>query len=319
MSENARGGKIVITGANGMVGSSLVDRLAGRFELVLVDVVTGRIESLGDSNRVLKASCLCVDEWESALENAYCVVHLAALVHRTAGTSGESDQYIATNVEATRMLYEACVRQRVRRFLFFSTNDVYRPSRELATEETPTEPRGPYARSKLIAEQHLWEASRDVGTAVCVFRPASIYGENDTGSMRSLVLLCRKGVVPMIGRGNTPKALLYVKDAAQAVERYIVSQRDHRGEVFNICSGTHTYREIIDTICEVYRLAPLRVCVPEWFCRRIAPRIRPLSKLATAAQARVISGCKAARLLGYKPEYSLAEGLTDSIDYYLQP
>ena len=95
--------------------------------------------------------------------------------------------------------------------MFFSTNDVYASSDKLITEDTFTAPQSVYGKSKLIAEQYLLEDSKRDNTAVCIFRPASVYGENDKGSMKTLITLCRKGIVPMIGDGAHETSLFTYK------------------------------------------------------------------------------------------------------------
>jgi len=310
--------KILITGANGMIGSAIVRELINKYELILVDSYTNRIEQYSDKATIIKNDLIKVVEWQDALNGVYCVVHLAAAVHWAPKTSEEEQMFIQTNAEGTRTLYYACLENSVERFLFFSTNDVYIASDELITEETPTEPKGIYGKSKILAEQYLLEASKASKTAVCIFRPASVYGENDIGSMKSLIAFCRKGIVPMIGRGANKKALLYLKDIVQAVEMYIESENDQNGEVFNISSGDYEYREIIDAICNGYGFKPLRIYIPAWFCKKVASKISPLKKLAVAGETKAVSNDKALKLLGYKGKYSLINGLMDAKGYYVE-
>ena len=309
--------QILITGANGMIGSAIIPKLINKYKLILVDAYTNRIEKYANRATVIKSDFVTLSKRQEVLEGVYCVVHLAAAVHWVPKTKREELQFIQTNVEGSRMIYNACSRQGVARFLFFSTNDVYAASDALITEETATAPRGIYGKSKFLAEEHLREASLTSKTAVCIFRPASVYGENDKGSMLSLITFCRRGLVPMIGKGENKKALLYLKDIAQAVERYLACEKDHNGEVFNISSGDYTYRGIIDTVCGIYGLKPLRVYVPDWFCKTVAPKISPLKKLAVAGEVKTISNDKALKLMGYEGTYSLEEGLLDAKGYYM--
>jgi len=257
-------------------------------------------------------------EWQDVLDNVYCVIHLAATVHWVPTTKKEKLKFIQTNAMGTKILYDACEKHGVERFLFFSTNDVYMASDNLITEETATEPKGIYGESKFLAEEYLREASLKSKTAVCIFRPASVYGENDKGSMKSLIGLCKKGIVPMIGKGENKKALLYLKDIVQAVARYVDCEKNQNGEVFNIVSGNYKYKEIVDAICGSYGLKPLRVYVPAWFCKKIASKIAPLKKLTVASEVKTVSNDKALKMLGYVGKYSLEEGLLDAKGYYIE-
>ncbi|SHH38540.1 NAD-dependent epimerase/dehydratase family protein [Desulfosporosinus lacus] len=308
--------KILITGANGMIGSAIIRELINKYELILLAPRTHRIEEYADRATIIKSDLLEVNVWQGMLDNVYCVVHLAAAVHWMPMTIEEERQFIKTNAEGTRILYNACIDHGVERFLFFSTNDVYAVSDQLITERTATDPQGFYGKSKLLAEQYLRKSSKGSKTAVCIFRPASVYGQNDKGSMKSLIAFCRKGIVPMIGKGANKKTLLYLKDIVQATARYIESENDLDGEVFNISSGDYGYKEIIDSICDCYGLNPLRVYIPTWFCKKVASKVGPLKKLAVAGEIKIVSNDKATKILRYKGKYSLADGLMDAKSYY---
>lgn len=309
--------KILITGANGMIGSAIVRKFIGKYELILVDPYTNRIDQYKDRATIITKNLTEVSEWQNVLDGVYCVVHLAAAVHWVPKTKEEEQQFILTNAEGTRILYDACAKHGVERFLFFSTNDVYETSDKLITEETTVDPKDVYGKSKLLAEKYLLKGLKTSKTAVCIFRPASVYGENDKGSMKSLIAFCRKGIVPMIGRGENKKALLYLKDTVQAVEKYIENESNLNGEVFNISSGDYEYKEIINAICNSYGFKPVRIYIPAWFCKNIASKIGPIKKLAVAGEIKTVSNDKASRLLRYERAYSLKEGLMDAKSYYV--
>ncbi|SHJ34977.1 Nucleoside-diphosphate-sugar epimerase [Dethiosulfatibacter aminovorans DSM 17477] len=308
--------KVLITGANGMIGSALVNELIDKYELVLLDKYTNRIEQYSDKALIIKESLSDMEKWQDSLEDVYCVVHLAAAVHWVPKTVEEEKQFIKTNAEGTKDLFEICSGKGVDKFLFLSTNDVYEASNELITEETETNPTSVYGKSKLLGEKYITENNADVNPSVCIFRPASVYGVNDKGSMKSLIAFCRKGLVPMIGDGLNKKALLYLKDLIQAVEKYIESDDIKSGEVFNISSGDFGYKEMIDNISDVFGYKPFRLYIPGWFCMNIASKIGPLKKLAVAGETKMVSNDKANRLLGYEIGYRLVDGLRDSREYY---
>lgn len=309
--------KILITGANGMIGSAIVQEFINKYELILVDPYIDRIEQYREQATIVTKNLSKISEWHEVLDGVFCVIHLAAAVHWVPKTVEEENIFIRVNAEGTKDLYNACKKHEVERFLFFSTNDVYEASNKMITEETPIVGQEIYGKSKLLAEQLLFKESELDKTSICIFRPASIYGENDKGSMRSLIAFCHKGIVPMIGRGENKKALLYLKDAVQAVKRYIESDNNFNGEIFNISSGDFGYKEIIDTICKCYGCKPIHLYIPTWFCKNIAPRIELLKKLKVASETKIVSNRKANKILGYKETYSLEDGLIDAKDYYL--
>lgn len=310
--------KILITGANGMIGSAIVREFINKYELILVDPHTSRIEQYKGRVTILKRSLTEISEWQDVLDEVYCVIHLAAAVHWVPKTRKEEQKFIDTNAEGTRKLYNVCSKHGVKRFLYFSTNDVYEASDKVITENTDVKPNSIYGESKLIAEKYLLEDIKKGKTAVCIFRPASIFGENDRGSMKSMISFCRKGFVPMIGKGENKKALLYLKDIVHAVELYVDNKSDLNGEILNISSGDFGYKEIIDTICNSYGFKPFRIYIPIWFCRSIATKVGPIKKLSIAAKTMMTSNEKASKMIKYKAKYTLSDGLMDAKNYYFQ-
>lgn len=310
--------KILITGANGMVGSALVQELVDSYDLVLVDKNINRIIEHGTraNVKILESDLHNLSNWTNELENVYCVIHLAAAVHWEPKNVQQEELFIKTNTEATTKLYDACSQLGVKRFLFFSTNDVYKATDDLIDEEFATEPKGVYGRSKLIAENNLLEKSKNSPTAICVFRPSSIYGVNDKGSMSSLIRLSKKGFFLMLGKGKNKKSLLYLSDIVKIVHKYIQNENDFNGHIFNVSSGNYSYQEIVETINTVFSLRPLKLFVPGWFCEYIAPKFRLLKKINSAYETKIISDAKIKELLCSLEGYPLKDGLQDAKYYY---
>lgn len=308
--------KVLITGANGMIGNAIINELIDSYELVLVDPFIDKIEKYSNRALIIKDNLYDISKWEVNLNEVYCVIHLAAAVHWKTKNKKEEKQYMEINAECTRKLYNACTEHGVGKFLFFSTNDVYVSSNEIITEDTPVNAKGIYGRSKLLAEQYLIESSKTSNTSICIFRPASVYGVYDKGSMRSLIGLCKKGIVPIIGDGTNKKALLYVKDIVLAVKKYVNCEIDLNGEIFNISSGNFEYKDIIDAICYVFNVKPLRLYIPRWITNKVL-KFGPFVKLSIAGESKIVSDDKIKKTLGYEMKYSLYDGLNDAKEFYM--
>lgn len=309
--------RILITGANGMIGSSLFKTLQQKYELILVSPRIDRIEKYATNATIVKSELSQMSEWRNRLQGVFCVVHLAAMVYQTPKSPEDKKRFFEVNTVGTQKLYQACSEEGVKRFLFFSTNDVYHASEQAISEDTPVNPQGTYGQSKLLAEQNLLEMSSSASTAVCIFRPSSVYGENDKGSMNTLVSFCKRGVIPLVGRGENSKPLLYLKDLNQAVERYIEHDNNFNREVFNISSGNYAYKDIINSICGSYQFKSYRIYLPRTLSMHISSKVSFLRKLRIAGESKIISIDKAIRMLGYQAKYPLHEGLMDSKGYYL--
>lgn len=296
-----------------MLGSHLVQYFKDSYKVIAVDRTLDKIKKFSNQVTLLENNLEEIEKWENHLDGVEYVVHLAAIVRSKA----DRDVFMRVNVKATEKLLRACKRYDVQRFLFFSTNDVYKDKKDTIFEEDLIMPKSKYSESKFLAEETLLSLLKEINVKVCIFRAASIYGTNDKGSMKSMINLCKKGIVPMIGNGGNPKALLYIEDCAYAVDRYFKSENPFNGEIFNISSGDYSYSEILDTICKVYGLKPFRLYIPRWLCNSKLFSFGVLKKLKTASSIKRISCKKAIRLLGYRSRYTLSDGLRDSKKYYI--
>jgi nucleoside-diphosphate-sugar epimerase len=161
--------RAVVTGSSGFVGRALCARLASVDRL-----------SLGAADWQARIAA-------TALEGA-TVFHLAARVHDT----GDERAFVADNVDKTRALAEAAVREGSRRLVFVSTIKVHgeeSPGRALREEDVPA-PADAYGRSKLAAEEALHGTARESGLEVVIVRPPLVYGGGARANLEALVRLC---------------------------------------------------------------------------------------------------------------------------------
>jgi len=294
--------KIVVTGANGMVGAAVVKNLYKDYVLVAIDRHKDRIApfiEIANGLQFVMSDILSVSDWKAILGGAYAVVHLAANVHWTPRTSEEIANFYKVNTEGTRLLINKSAEYGVKKFLFFSTNDVYRSSDHEIDESEPLDASSIYAKTKLEAENLILQAYSNGPLDVLILRPASIYGEYDTGSMTSLISLCKHGVVPVIGPGENVKALLYVK------------------EVANFASGNYSFVQIINTINDVFDLNSRVIKLPLFLKdNRIFAKSKNFQKLKAASESKKVNFDKIKRSYGFVSSYDLKAGLTDSLEYY---
>ena len=197
-------GTIVITGASGFVGGALGRRLhaLGR-PLVAVsrqpDVHLPGVRALAvpgyEDAAALDAACA----------GAACVVHLAALAHR----SGSPEEF-AASVRAAQALAAAAVRARVPRFLLVSSIGVLGNRTETGpfTEASPARPVEPYAVSKLHAEEAVAAATASTATGLVIVRPPLIYGPHAPGNFGRLVGLVRRGLPLPVARVRNARTFI---------------------------------------------------------------------------------------------------------------
>lgn len=189
--------RIIITGAGGFVGRRVVERLLAQGARV---TGIGRSAPAADwpaSATWVRADVANAAEYEHALTDADCVLHLAALTGKA-----KPEDFQRANVDATKALLDACARANVRRFVFVSSVAVTFADRRYYA----------YSDSKIAAEAHV----RDAATPSVIVRPTMILGPG-SAIEASLSRLARLPVAPIFGDGRRVVQPVDVDDVADVL------------------------------------------------------------------------------------------------------
>jgi nucleoside-diphosphate-sugar epimerase len=299
--------KVVVTGAAGFIGRWVVGELLERGHTVLpVDnlsqgdpdnlaafAVHPRLEPLVVGDVRDGASCR---RW---LAGADAVAHLAASISVQDSIDDPAGTF-DNDVVGTFRLLEAA-REHGTRFLFMSTCMVY----DLATapagiaEEHPVKPASPYAASKIAGEALTLSYVHAYGLPATVVRPFNTYGpfQRSVGEGGVVSIFTRRSLageeLRIYGDGTQTRDLLYASDCARFVCDALVSDAA-TGLVLNAGTGADVS---VNGLAALVETDPARIVH--------VPHIHPQSEIAVLrCDAR-----RAAELLGWRPEVSLAEGL----------
>ncbi len=210
---------VLVTGATGCIGYALTTRLVetgewGTVRVLVrpdsdtldlpsgVDILYGDIEGDLEPLRV-------------AVRNVDCILHAAAKVHDPNGTDEEFDRI---NRRGTERLLEACIAEKTcPRFLFYSTVAVYGEETppEGISEDTPTAPVSPYAKSKAEAEAAVSHWGQEKQGIPTILRVATVYGPRDRGNMVRMIdaIARRRFLLP--GGGQNRKTCVSVENVVR--------------------------------------------------------------------------------------------------------
>lgn len=236
--------KILVTGANGFLGSALVERLLVRGHRGIRLLVRpgsdqsrlARLEREYPGGIELSIGTLNIPaECARAVEGVDIVYHLAA------ATGGAAADMFQNSVVATKNLLEAMLATgRKIRLVFCSSFAVYGvaglPRGTVVDENTPIEPRPEdrdvYSHTKLRQEQLVWQYHREKGVPTAFVRPGVIYGPGGGSGMSTRVGLNLFGLFLHLGRKNIIP-LTYVDNCAEAIA-VIGEREDTNGQVYNV-------------------------------------------------------------------------------------
>ncbi len=195
---------VLVTGANGFIGSAVVRRLASEGYEVLAAARRG-LSGLPANVRPLRVADLAGEhEWdETVLSQIDAVVHTAGRAHVLHETAADPlAEFRKVNVEGTLRLARAAAASGVRRFVFLSTvgvNGAQTPPGRPFTEQSPPSPQTPYAISKLEAERALLALAEQSGVEVVIIRPPLVYGPAAPGNFGRLAKAVAKGIPMPLG------------------------------------------------------------------------------------------------------------------------
>ncbi len=297
----------VVTGGAGFIGSHLVDALAARGRvLVLDDLSTGCVANLEvafASGRVrLAVGDVCDERWlarelSSVPENA-TLFHLATRNLRR--SLSDPDEARRVNLDGTRAIATAW-QGRHGRFVYVSTSEVFGSSESVLRETSPTAPLTAYGITKLEGERHVARLREAGALDAVILRPFNAYGprshvEGDAGELipRWLVRAARGEALPVFGDGLQTRTFTYVADTVEGLLRAASHPDANRG---------------IGLLASAEELSVLAVA--EAIGRTVgrAIRVEHLAERPGDLRRQCADAAATCRLLGWRPSVPFADGL----------
>ena len=297
-----------MTGGAGFIGSHLVDRLISKgFDVVVLDdFSSGSRKNLGahigKSNfRLIKGKIQNRTSVGKALENVDAVFHLAAIVN--VDFSIKNPLLVnEVNVKGTLNLLEGCLKSKVKKFIYASSSAVYGDPEYLPINEShPTKPLSPYGVSKLAAEHYCQVIHRLYGIQTVILRYFNVYGPRQSkapysGAISQFIEQLKQKKIPVIfGDGTQTRDFVYVDDVVDATLS-VLDCKECAGNAINIGSGRATsIKELCNILLKIFRVHNVK---PEYSLPRAGDIKHSCADLS-----------RADKLLGYKPKFSLEDGL----------
>jgi nucleoside-diphosphate-sugar epimerase len=191
--------KVLVTGANGFVGSAVVARVARDAQHEVRAAIRQRSTKSAAQVEQVSVGELAPDtNWRSAVRGVDAIVHTAARVHVMRDTSADpAAAFRRVNVDGTLALAKQAAEAGVKRFIFLSSIKVNGeetlPGRPFRPDALP-DAQGAYAISKLQAEKELQRLSTWSGMQVVIIRPPLVYGPGVKANFRSMMAWLRRGI-----------------------------------------------------------------------------------------------------------------------------
>jgi dTDP-glucose 4,6-dehydratase len=312
--------RLLVTGGCGFIGSNFIRHVLKHYatEMITnVDVLTyagnlanlaGIAEQFGDRYEFYKADIANVDQMNAlmAKHQFYAVINFAAESH--VDRSIDSPQnFIHSNVVGTSILLDAARRHGVRRFVQISTDEVYGSlgADGRFTETSPIKPSSPYSASKAGADLLALAHHHTYGQEVLITRCSNNYGPYQFPE-KLIPLMILNAIhdkpLPVYGDGLNVRDWIHVEDHCAAIVAVLLNGKP--GEVYNIGSGGEM-RNI-----DVVRMILQHLGKPETLIAFVPDRLGHDRRYA-------IDSTKVKTELGWKPLHQHAQGIAETIEWYL--
>jgi len=306
---------LVITGGGGFCGTHLAEHFVSRFRIRLFDAFARNSLqfaphlSQSPEIEIISGDVLDRSAVRASLEGAYGVIHCAAI----AGVSNYYNQPIETlrvNIIGTFNALDAAVDARVRRFIHFSTSEIYGRNAKAVTE-TAAPTSGPvsdrrwvYSVSKLSGEHATLRYGEVYGLNATTVRPFNVYGPRQTGEgaiSNFARRLIRGEPIEVYGDGSDIRAWCHVKDLVMAVDLMFDNEAAF-GMTFNI--GNPAAR--LTTL----ELAHMMVALHG------SGDVSQVQQSHSPIDVRTPDIHQATALLGFAPKIGLSEGLKNTLEWF---
>ncbi|MEA3426826.1 MAG: NAD-dependent 4,6-dehydratase LegB [Bacteroidota bacterium] len=310
--------KVLVTGADGFIGSHLVEELIFRGVRVKAFVCYNSFNSWGwldtfsqeqlNSIEIFSGDIRDPNGVRMAMKDCDVVFHLAALI-AIPFSYHSPDSYIDTNIKGTLNIVQAAKDLGVERVLVTSTSEVYGTAQYVPIDENhPRQPQSPYSASKIGADSIADSFYRSFNLPLTIVRPFNTYGPRQSARaiIPTIISQLLNGITEIkLGDLRPTRDLVFVKDTVRGFIE-IAASDSLIGHDCNIATGQEI--SIADLAGELIN------------------QINPLARIVTDEQRFRPEKSEVFRLLGanekikthttWSPVYNLAEGLAETIKWF---
>ena len=307
--------KVLITGANGFIGNTLM-----RYYKQQGTAVIG-VDLHGNGDDIIQGDIANPETISHLFEQCDVIVHTAALV---SNAMKDSDMW-RVNVLATRNLIAAAKHHKVRRFVQISSIVAYGNTAqgELDEDYPVHADGGSYVLTKLASEHAVLAAQASGGIEVVILRPGDVYGPGSRPWIIAPLEAIAKNQFMLPAEGEGFFRPIYVDDLIRGID-LAVRHPEAAGEIFNLsCEGYITTKEYFASHYQwLGKKGPMLVSTKvalmvSAIASKVADLMGNLNEASPATVAQLATKSwfsikKAERILGWKPEISFAEGIKRS-------
>lgn len=308
---------MLVTGGAGFLGSHICEKYVkeGHVVLGLDNFMNGSLNNIREllaakNFKLLKGDVRKVKDFEQLMSGVGVIFHCAAQIHVDRSIV-EPHLTFECNVLGTLNILELARKFDVETMIHLSSSEVYGSALYVPIDEKhPLNAPHPYGASKIAADRLCFAYHKTYGMDIRIVRCFNIYGprQKDSGYGGAISIFVRRvleNLPPIIyGSGEQTRDYLYVRDAIEGVDSILKAKHQLSNEVINLGTGVeisilNLAKMIISLLGKENELEPVYVAARPGEVQRLCADIT-----------------KARELLGFKPKYTIRDGLMNFIDWY---
>ncbi len=301
--------EILVTGGCGFIGSEIVKQLslAGANVTIIDNLSSGKEKYIqGLSNvKLITADLLDDHAIESVVKDKEYVINNAALPF-IPDSYYLPKKFFDVNVNATISLALSVIKEKkVKRFVHISSSEIYGTAKYVPMDENHhTTPQSTYAVSKLAGERVIFTMHKEHNLPAVIIRPFNSFGPNITQPyiIPEIIRQIEKSDVIKLGNLNAKRDVTYVTDTARGIILSLVKE-GVVGEVINIGSQrSYSIKDLVSLISEIMG-------------KKVSIEIDPSRFRPYDVDTLICNYERATKLLGWKPEIAVKEGLEKTVEW----
>lgn len=312
---------ILLTGASGLVGGAVCDRLSGQRTLRVairqpdVDRGSGAIE-------IVRATLDPSHDWLPVLDGITRVVHCAARVHvMNDDATDPLKEFRRINSDGTLRLATQAAEAGVGRFVFISSIKVNGEStvqgRPFTAQQAPA-PIDPYGVSKCEAEQQLRKLSAATGMEVVIIRPVLVYGPGVKANFLNMMKWLYKGVPLPLGAIHNKRSLVALDNLVDLIVTCIDHPRA-ANQTFLVSDGEDlSTTELLQRMSHALGKRPRLLPIPAWMLETAAKVVGKQSIAQRLCGSLQVDISYTRERLGWTPPVSVDAALRKTARHFLE-
>lgn len=309
--------KILLTGANGFIGTVLCDSLLANGH----EITASFRKDAVNKTQVKPLIIPSIDgetDWGDAFRGIEIVIHLAARAHvLTESAVKPLEEFRKVNTQGTLKLANCAAEAGVKRFIFLSSIGVNgNESITPFNESSVPRPIVPYALSKLEAEEGLQKISGDTSMEIVVVRPPLVYGSNCPGNFLALLGLIYRGIPLPFGAINNKRSLIGVHNLADFLVQCI-EKPEAANKTFLIADDMDiSTPDLMRILAKAMNRPTFLFSIPYQLLHAMTALVGNASALDKLCGTLQVDSSFARKTLGWSQPISFYQGLNDAAVWY---